>query len=187
MKLIIGLGNPGEQYAFTRHNLGFEVLDRLQEKYGFNYKEELSADFAVEHINGEKVIFACPKLYMNNSGQVVKGLIDYFKVDLEDILVIYDDKDQDFTSIKVVNEGGHGGHNGIRNIIDHIGNKFLRVKGGIGSSDVIDTKDYVLMKWNKEQSIELPFFIETLSNIADDFINGVKILDLQNKYNGKQQ
>ncbi len=186
MKLIVGLGNIGDQYKDTRHNLGFLVIDELTKRYSLDFKHEASASYASAHIDGEKVIFARPNLFMNNSGQVIRGMMDYYKIDVEDLLVLVDDKDQDTGKIKIVKEGGHGGQNGIRNTIDHLGtNKFLRVKGGIGSNARMETADYVLGKWDAEQKKELPFLVSSMADIAEDFIKGLDFVELTNKHHGK--
>lgn len=187
MKFIVGLGNIGDQYKDTRHNLGFLVIDELSKKWNLTFKHEASASYATHFINGEKIIIAKPSLFMNNSGQVIRGMIDYFKIDIDDLLIFVDDKDQKMSSIKIVNKGGHGGQNGIRNTIEHLGcNDFLRVKGGIGSDKIIkDTANYVLGKWSKEQKEVLPNFIDKLVNIAVDFVDGKDFIELTNKYNVK--
>ena len=186
MKLIVGLGNVGDQYKNTRHNLGFLVVDELTKRWDLEFKNEASASYATKHINGEKVIIATPNLYMNNSGQVIRGMIDYFKMDLEDVIIFHDDKDQDTGKIKIVNVGGHGGQNGIRDCINHFGtNEFLRVKGGIGSNVNIDTADYVLGKWSPEQKDVLDNFVSKLADVAEDFLS-MEFVDLANKYNGNE-
>lgn len=186
MKLIVGLGNIGEQYKDTRHNLGFLVIDELTKRWDLTFKHEASASYATHFIDGEKVIIARPNLFMNNSGQVIRGMLDYFKIDIEDLIIFTDDKDQETGKIKIVNAGGHGGQNGIRNTIDHLKtNDFLRVKGGIGSNPLISTSDYVLGKWDKEQKEILPNMINKLANIAEDFVSDNDFVTLTNKYNGK--
>ncbi len=187
MKFIVGLGNIGDQYKDTRHNLGFLVIDELEKRWNLTFKHEASASYATHFIDGEKIIVAKPSLFMNNSGQVIRGMLDYFKIDDEDLLVFVDDKDQSMGSIKLVNKGGHGGQNGIRDTITHLGhNEFLRVKGGIGSEYPIkDTANYVLGKWSKEQKEVLPNFISTLAGVAEDFVKGDKFVELANKYNVK--
>ncbi len=120
---------------------------------------------------------------MNNSGQVIRGLLDYFKIDIEDLIIIVDDKDQEMGKLKLVQKGGHGGQNGIRNTIDHLGtNEFLRVKGGIGSQTNKDTADYVLSKFSKEQREELPFLVAAIADLVEDFANGVTFIELTNKH-----
>ncbi len=184
MKLIVGLGNIGDQYKDTRHNLGFLVIDELAKRFNLQFKHEASASFATEFVNGEKVIFAKPSLFMNNSGQVIRGMLDYFKIDDEDLLIFVDDKDQLMGNLKIVQKGGHGGQNGIRNTIDHLGhNEFLRVKGGIGSEyEIKDTANYVLGKWSKEQKEALPNLVSRMSDIAEDFIGGMSFVELANKH-----
>lgn len=185
MKLIVGLGNIGDQYKDTRHNLGFLVIDELEKRFNLSFKHEASASYATLHLNGEKVIFAKPNLFMNNSGQVIRGMLDYFKLDIEDILIFHDDKDQEMGKIKIIQKGGHGGQNGIRDTISHLGtDEFLRVKGGIGSNPNMDTANYVLGKWSKEQKEVLTSFTNTLANIAEDFIKGDDFVTLTNKHNG---
>lgn len=185
MKFIVGLGNIGDQYKDTRHNLGFLVIDELEKRWNLSFKHEASASYATHFINGEKIIIAKPNLFMNNSGQVIRGMIDYFKIDIEDLIIFVDDKDQEMGKIKIVNKGGHGGQNGIKNTIQHLGtNDFIRVKGGIGSNKNIDTASYVLGKWSKEQKEILPTMINKLANIAEDFTD-INFLELANKYNGK--
>lgn len=184
MKLIVGLGNIGDQYKDTRHNLGFLVIDQLEKEWSLSFKHEASASYATTFINGEKVLVAKPSLFMNNSGQVIRGMMDYFKIDEEDLLIFVDDKDQDMGKIKIVQKGGHGGQNGIRNTIDHLGhNEFLRVKGGIGNPGSKDTANYVLGKWSKEQKELLPSFLDRLKDVAIDFVDGRSFVELTNKHN----
>ncbi len=184
MKFIVGLGNIGDQYKDTRHNLGFLVIDELEKRWNLSFKHEASASYATHFINGEKIIIAKPSLFMNNSGQVIKGMLNYFNIDVEDLLIFVDDKDQPMGKLKIVQKGGHGGQNGIRNTIDQLGhNEFLRVKGGIGSQyEIKDTANYVLGKWSKEQKEILPTLISNLADIAEDFVGGRSFVELTNKY-----
>ncbi len=183
MKLIVGLGNIGDQYKNTRHNLGFLVIDELEKRWDLSFKHEASASYATHFINGEKIIVAKPNLFMNNSGQVIRGLLDYFKIDTNDLIIFVDDKDQEMGNLKIVQQGGHGGQNGIRNTIDHLGhNEFLRVKGGIGSEYMKDTAQYVLSNWSVEQKEVLPTLINKLANIAEDFAGGKQFVELANKH-----
>ncbi len=183
MKFIIGLGNIGDQYKRTRHNLGFLVIDELEKRWNLSFKNEASATYAVHFIDGEKIIVAKPNLFMNNSGQVIKGMMDYFKIDVEDIIIFVDDKDQMMGNLKIVNKGGHGGQNGIRNTIDHLGhNEFMRVKGGVGTENISDTSKYVLGEWNKEQKEVLPTLVNKMADIAEDFVGGMQFIELANKH-----
>ncbi len=185
MKLIVGLGNIGDKYKNTRHNLGFLVIDKLAKELDLNFKEVPSSSYASTFINGEKVIIAKPKLYMNNSGKVIKGMLDYYKIDISDLLIIQDDKDQKIGDYKIVFKSGHGGQNGIRDIIDNLNsNEFVRLKVGIGSDEKIDTGNYVLGNWTSEQKEVITNDLHKYVNIAKDFVD-LDFIELTNKYNGK--
>lgn len=186
MKLIVGLGNIGKKYENTRHNLGFLVIDALAKDLSVKFKEEPSCLYGDVFINGEKIILAKPKLFMNNSGKVINGMMNYFKIDVKDLFVIQDDKDQDIGMFKIINNGGHGGQNGIRDIIDNIKTKeFIRLKVGIGSNVNIDTADYVLGRWTIEQKNIIDKLIPKFVNIAKDFTQ-LDFVQLSNKYNGSK-
>src|SRR5699024_8949462 len=134
LKCIIGLGNPGKRYEKTRHNIGFMVIDELERRYHFtSNNKKFKNDYAIEFINGEKVMFVKPQSFMNLSGESVRPLIDYYGIDIEDIMVIYDDLDLPVGKIRLRQKGGHGGHNGIRSLITHLGTKeFKRIRIGVG-------------------------------------------------------
>src|SRR5699024_4978801 len=113
MKCIIGLGNPGKKYEATRHNIGFMVIDELAKRHNFTMKQgKFKNDYAIEFINGEKVLFVKPQSFMNLSGESVKPLLDYYNIELEDVIVLYDDLDLPAGKIRLRQQGGHGGHNG---------------------------------------------------------------------------
>ncbi len=186
MKLIMGLGNIGDEYKNTRHNLGFLVIDKLQKEWNLSFKNKNSFSYATHFVNQEKIIIAKPILYMNNSGRSLLEIISYFNIGIEDIIIFVDDKDQSMANIKIVNKGGHGGQNGIRDIIEKLGtNNFLRVKCGIGFNKNIPTKDYVLGKWSNDQKLKLENFLSKLVNIAKDFSVGQNFVELTNTYNFK--
>ena len=157
MKLIIGLGNPGKLYTRTRHNVGFMVLDQLQKELQKNNISnwELSKKFNAEicgyTINDEKVLLAKPMTFMNESGQAVQLIARYYKVLPEDMIVVHDDKDIKLGEIKIQKDRGHGGHNGIRSIIKHIGSQnFSRIRIGVASENekkMKDTAKFVLGKF----------------------------------------
>ncbi|MFC1856360.1 aminoacyl-tRNA hydrolase, partial [Thermodesulfobacteriota bacterium] len=133
-KLIIGLGNPGPKYELNRHNLGFIVLDNLALKHNINIskKKELCI-IGNGDILGTNVILAKPQTYMNKSGFSVVRLLNYFKIEPEDLIVIHDDLDLEFNQLKIKSNGGHGGHNGIRSIMQLLAtDKFTRLRAGIG-------------------------------------------------------
>lgn len=153
MFLIVGLGNPGKKYAETRHNIGFRVIHELAKKHNINVSGvKKRAITGKGLIRGEKVILAQPQTYMNTSGQSVGPLADYFDIPLENILIIYDDLDLDPGRVKMKASGGHGGHNGMRSIINCLSsNKFPRLRIGIGHpGDLMPVRDYVLGRFSKD-------------------------------------
>lgn len=148
MKLVIGLGNPGPQYEHTRHNVGFRVVDKLAKKMGWHWNEQRSrAILASGIIGGEKVVLAKPLTYMNLSGQSVGELVRWYKIQPEDILVVYDELDLPIGTIRLRPKGSAGGHNGVESIIAHLHtNEFPRLRVGIGrpANNRVDGASYVL-------------------------------------------
>lgn len=171
MKLIVGLGNPGKEYENTRHNVGFEIIDKYLKKYNLDAnKSKFDGLYVDTIIHDEKVIFLKPQKYMNLSGEVVKKYIDYFKINIDDMLIIHDDLDQELGKIKLKENSSSGGHNGIKDIEKNIGTKnYKRLKIGISNNKKIDTKDYVLGHFSKEDRKILNNSIDTCQNIIDDF------------------
>lgn len=171
MKLIVGLGNPGLEYVNTRHNIGFMYLD-----YIFGDKFVLNKRFRtmeyITMINNEKVIVIKPITYMNLSGEAVWQYVSYYKIECSDILVIQDDLDMNLGRIKLLFNHGDGGHNGIKNIVDKLSSKaFLRLKIGISKSIDVNTKDYVLGKFNDNDLVVLKDTFSLLNNFIDDYIS----------------
>lgn len=185
MKLVVGLGNPGNEYSKTRHNIGFQLLDYIASRNSIEFKidKKFNAECATYVVNGEKVHLIKPLSYMNLSGTVVSKYANFYNIDPSDILVIQDDLDMDFGKIRILYDSTSGGHNGIKNIIECIGTKeFTRLKIGISNNKNYDTKDYVLGKFSKEESEILTNIYSKLENIINDFIE----LDndkLKQKYN----
>lgn len=146
MKLIVGLGNPGKSYENTRHNIGFMILDNINNNA--NWKQKFDGLI----IKDDDTLYLKPQTFMNNSGFSVKKVVDFYKIKSEDILVIHDDLDLNFDDFKLKTKSSSGGHNGIKSIISCLGtNEFLRLKIGIGNPRVTDTKDYVLGKFNNSE------------------------------------
>lgn len=149
--LLIGLGNPGKEYAETRHNLGFMIIDEIIESYNLSlpkYNKKFNADISEGEIAGKKVIAAKPATFMNNSGKAVQKLARFYKVSGDNIIVIHDDLELAPFKIKVKTGGGAGGHNGIKSVDEHIGNNYERVRIGIGhprdrKENRIEAYDYV--------------------------------------------
>lgn len=184
MKLIVGLGNPGKKYENTRHNIGFDVIDAyLKENNLALIKKKFNGLYLETLINNEKVIFLKPQKYMNLSGEVVKKYVDFFKIKPLDILIVHDDLDQTLGKIKLKQNSSSGGHNGIKDIENNLGTReYKRLKIGISKNKLIDTKDYVLGKFSKEERILLDESINICLNIIDDFFK-LNFNDLMNKYN----
>lgn len=155
MFIIVGLGNPTNEYAGTRHNVGFDVIDAIADKYNISVTERKNRAFCGKGlVAGQKVILAKPQTFMNLSGESVRGLVDYYKIDEEtQLLVIYDDISLDVGQLRIRKKGSAGGHNGIKNIIQHLGaDVFLRIKVGVGEKPKgYDMADYVLGHFSKEE------------------------------------
>ncbi|PZM85005.1 aminoacyl-tRNA hydrolase [Candidatus Gracilibacteria bacterium] len=157
MKIIVGLGNPGEKYSKTKHNVGFLFLDYLKEKYNFpdfNYESKFKGEISIGNYNGEKTILLKPQTFMNLSGESVRKIFDFYKLSLDDFIIIYDDLSMDFGKIRFREKGSAGGHNGIKDIIRYFKENFKRIKVGIGFNDKFEVSDWVLSKFSEEELIE---------------------------------
>ena len=154
MFIIVGLGNPTPEYEGTRHNVGFEVIDALARKYNIDVDtKKHRAYIGKGMIEGQKVILAKPQTYMNLSGESVKEIMSFYKVPIENMIVVYDDTSLALSLIRIREKGSAGGHNGIKNIISHMGSDvFNRVKVGIGEKpNGWDLADYVLAKFSEDE------------------------------------
>ena len=185
MKIIVGLGNPGKKYAPTKHNTGYEVIDKLAYDYGINVNKIKHKSLMGEGvIKGEKVILAKPVTYMNLSGEAVKEILSFYKYDISDLIVIYDDTSIPLGGVRIRESGSPGGHNGIKNITAHLGtDKYLRIKVGIGEKPGgWDLADYVLSKFHKD---DLPLFVKgvTLATEAVELIITEGVSNAMNKIN----
>ena len=149
MIIITGLGNPGKQYDKTKHNVGFWVIDKLAKEYNIEVtKFKHKALIGEGNIAGKKVLLVKPQTYMNLSGESIREIIKFYKVPLEQFYVIYDDTSLPLSNVRIREKGSAGGHNGIKNIIAHLGTDiFLRIKVGIGW----DLADYVLAPFSKDE------------------------------------
>ena len=182
MKLIVGLGNKGNEYNNTRHNVGFMVVDNYVNKNNLTLKSKLDGLYAETIINGEKVIFLKPQNYINLSGDVINKYIKYFKIDIKDILVIHDDMDLELGTFKIRYKGGSAGHNGLKNIEANLKtSEYKRIKIGISKNN-IDKIDYVLGKFNAIELSKINKVIDITYNIIEDFIS-LSFENLMNKYN----
>ena len=154
MKLIVGLGNPGREYEGTRHNCGFMVIDKLAEKLNVSVDQNKFKGLYVKFkYHGEDVILLKPQTYMNLSGESVSTLMQFFKIEIEDLLVIYDDLDMPVGKLRLRKTGSAGGHNGIKNIIAHLNSQdFKRIRVGIDRHKYMKVVDYVLSRFTKEET-----------------------------------
>ncbi len=188
MIIIAGLGNPGKEYVNTRHNAGFMAIDELARRHGIDVSEKKhKALMGKGSINGHKVILAKPQTYMNNSGESLRELFDYYKPDAEtEIIVIYDDITLDVGGIRVRKKGSAGGHNGMKSIIAHLGTEnFQRVRVGIGEKPArMDLADWVLGHFHKEDTIALNEALKETGNAVEMLLEG-DVDNAMNRYNKK--
>jgi PTH1 family peptidyl-tRNA hydrolase len=171
-KIIIGLGNYGDKYAYTYHNMGFMVVECVADRWGVRLDKKHCSARMVECVHdGHKLILAQPWTYMNLSGVCVRQLMNYYKAQLSDILVAYDDIDIDKGTIRVRQSGSGGTHNGMRNIIDVLGSgQFVRVRVGIGRPEGMSLHDYVLSDVPKP---ERPLIAQGIEAAADEIVKWV--------------
>lgn len=159
MWLIVGLGNPGNKYLFTRHNVGFMAIDALAQSAGLRFQDKFKSEFTLTKLAGTEVVLMKPQTFMNLSGESVQPAAAFYKISLDRILVLHDDLDQPFGQIRLHKNRGHGGHNGIRSITQLMGSMdYARVKIGIGRPPHPDfaVADYVLQNFSGEEMKTLP-------------------------------
>lgn len=188
MKVVIGLGNPGKKYEKTRHNIGFIVVDSLRKKFNLSdEREKFQALVSEKNIDGEKVIFFKPQTFMNLSGNSIIEIINFYKLDpKKDIIVIYDDMDLPFGDIRIREKGSSGGHNGIKSIISHIGEEFIRIKCGIGAKER-DAIEHVLGEFNQTEQKELDKILENINNCVIEMLIVQNLDRIMQKYNKKKE
>lgn len=184
MKLIVGLGNPGKEYINTRHNVGFSVIDAYLTEQ--NWKKKFNSLYCEKVIKGEKVIFVKPTTFMNLSGEAVRDFVKYYKINIDDILVIHDDMDLELGTYKLKKNSGSGGHNGIKSIISVIGDSFSRLKIGVSHNRLMDTKDYVLGKFSLNEQEKIKSLQKDFNSIIDSFIV-MGIEKTMNVYNNRER
>ena len=188
MFLIVGLGNPGKQYENTRHNVGFDAIDVLVDEYRIpSSGKQHKAMYGKGMIEGQKVILAKPMTYMNLSGEAVRAMVDYYKIDPEtELLVIFDDISLAPGNIRIRKKGSAGGHNGIKSIITHLGTQnFQRIKVGVGEKPKNwDLADYVLGAFSKDDRKLVDEALERTAKAAALIVQG-EIDEAMNLYNKK--
>ena len=166
MILLVGLGNPTPDSNDNRHNIGFKIIDAINQKFGLSkQKPKFKGLLTTGNISNKKIYAIKPLTFMNNSGICIRELIEYFKIDVEDVIVFHDDLDVDFTKIKAKFGGSNAGHNGIASIDKFIGKDYSRVRVGIGKPlKKVDVADFVLTNFNEEEKVELE---KVIKNIID--------------------
>lgn len=185
MKLVVGLGNPGRKYNGTRHNVGFEVLARLAQRYGVERpKAKFNAEVAETMIKNQKTILLSPLTYMNLSGQSVGAAVDFYKLPLTDLLVICDDINLDLARLRFRPSGSAGGQNGLKNIIQRLGSQaFGRLRVGVGRPPPNwDAADFVLGRFSQEEQIQIDFCITRAVDAVEAWVeNGMQMA--MNRFN----
>ena len=190
MFIIAGLGNPDRQYEGTRHNAGFDVIDRIAEKYNIAVDTKKHRAYIGKGIiDGQKVILAKPQTYMNLSGESIRSLVDYYKIDEEnELLVVYDDISLDVGRLRIRAKGSAGGHNGIKNIIAHLGTQvFPRIKVGVGEKPKgYDLADYVLGHFSKAERERMEEGYDHAVRAAEMIVSG-QLNEAMNEFNRKKK
>ncbi|MGO4937641.1 aminoacyl-tRNA hydrolase [Fundicoccus sp. Sow4_H7] len=186
MKLIIGLGNPGEKYDGTRHNIGFAVIDELlRQKQLTMTDQKYRADYTIWRNNNERIYLLKPFTYMNLSGEAVLPFMSYFGIGMKDIIVVYDDLDLAVGKIRLRQSGSAGGHNGMKSIIEMLGSdQFNRIRIGIGRPQHgWKVVDHVLAPFTKEDQVSVNSAVEQAVSALSDWADGASFISLMNQYN----
>lgn len=184
MFLVVGLGNPGKEYEDTRHNIGFKVVDNIAKEYNIEInRQKFKGTYGEGFINGEKVMLLKPTTYMNLSGESVREVVDFYNLENDEILIIYDDISLEVGKLRIREKGSAGGHNGIKSIIAHLGSDvFPRIKVGVGQPNT-DLVKHVLGRFTKEEMTILDESIEAATKATVEIIkNDAKTA--MNQYNG---
>ncbi len=185
MYIIAGLGNPGKEYTGTRHNVGYESLDCLAEKYNTKLnKLKFNSVYGEITINGEKVMLVKPVTYMNRSGIAIDEIMKFYKIPVENLIVIYDDIDIPVGTLRIRPNGSPGTHNGMKSIIQHVGTNFPRIRIGIGRNPQMDLADYVLQRFSKDDAEKIHPIMEKAVEAAIEIIKSNVDTAMQ-KYNIK--
>ena len=174
--LIVGLGNPGPQYAGNRHNVGFMVIDELARRWGApRSREKFKGEFSKVAVGGEELVLLKPMTYMNLSGESVQAAMQFFKVPLEQVVCIHDELDLEFGVVRLKDGGGTAGHNGLRSMVAHCGPGFVRCRVGIGRPRHGRPEQYVLSDFDSLERAELGLALELAADMVDTSVrNGVR-------------
>ncbi|QMS84940.1 aminoacyl-tRNA hydrolase [Candidatus Xianfuyuplasma coldseepsis] len=182
MKLVVGLGNPGKQYEQTKHNIGFMCLDYYanQAKESFKFERKFNG----ETLKLGNLVLLKPHTFMNLSGESIRLVMNYYDIDIDDVLVIYDDLDLPLGKLRLREQGGPGGHNGIKSIIEQLKtNDFKRVRVGIDSNPMIEAKDYVLGRFTKDELDVIVSSAKQIYQVINEFKDNQEFTLIMNEYN----
>jgi len=183
MTFFVGLGNPGSQYENTRHNIGFKTIDSLVDR--FSARDISKNSFHGKLYRSTSSFFLKPTTFMNLSGQSVQAVKHFFKIDLEDLIVIHDDIDLPFGAVRFKKGGGHGGHNGLRSLDEHLTKEYIRVRIGVGKPEhKSQVSDYVLHDFSNEEKKYLVTLIEHVSDACSALLEE-SFNDVRSKYSLK--
>lgn len=188
MRLIVGLGNPGKNYECTRHNVGFMAIDEVAKHYGVDFKLESKHKGMVACINvkGEKTYLLKPMTYMNLSGDSIRSLVNFYKIDINEIIIICDDLDSKTGRVRLRANGSSGGHNGLKSIEAQLGTQdYKRIKIGIDRSNVIPVIDWVLQKFSNDELASINNAIDVVKNACIEFVEGKNFYNISSKYSTK--
>lgn len=188
MKYIFGLGNIGKKYENTRHNIGFMAIDALAKKYHATFSPSKQFAYTAKiNIDGVAVMLVKPTTYMNESGQAVRAILDYYNGNIEDVLVLVDDMDMPFSKLRFRDKGSAGGHNGLKSIMSHIGSSnFLRLKFGVGhpNHEKQAVINYVLGQFSQQEQITVNEMFDRSTSAMESWLHGANIETLSNQFNG---
>lgn len=185
MYVIVGLGNPGKDYTNTRHNIGFDTVDLLADRNNIKInKIKFKSVYGEGNISGEKVILVKPQTYMNNSGETVRDIVNFFKIDMSKLIVLVDDIDIEFAQVRIKKMGSAGSHNGLKSIIRLVGDdKFPRIRIGIGKKHPNqDLASFVLSRFSKDERLIIEESIDKATRAVESILkDGIEIA--MNKFN----
>lgn len=187
MKLLVGLGNPGDRYAATRHNIGFEVAGETARRHRISLKKKgYQGVYGVGRVAGVETTILLPQTFMNRSGSSVQSAFRSLGISPGDLTVIYDDLDLPFGRLRIRNGGGHGGHNGLKDLIAVLGTRdFVRLRIGIGRPEHDDVTGHVLSRFSSDEQKSLPRLLETASDAAAEILaeGAVQAMNRYNQFN----
>lgn len=182
--MVVGLGNPGRRYERTRHNAGFLVVERLAQRWSIAADRKASGALVGDgRVGDERVTVVRPQSLMNLSGQPARAMMDFLKIEPPAVVVVHDEVDLPFGAVRCKQGGGHGGHNGLRDLNKHLGPDYLRVRVGVGRPpEGWDTADYVLGTWTDDEAARLPELIDSATDAVEHILRD-GIVSAMNRFN----